>query len=152
MWTVCRIPIYFTQRGCTWVEKRIKRTANRLFLGSEHRGFQIINSVKNKPKFFYLFLSIFISFFPYKKRFFSREIYSQIGLHSLVVCEILTPTSLCWCTGLIVGGGGGRNFRTFIVVLCSDMATSFQMIYNVCISNTTYQSIIIIPRVDPVLA
>ena len=28
--------------GCTWVKKRIKRTASRLFLGSEHRGFQLI--------------------------------------------------------------------------------------------------------------
>ena len=26
----------------TWVKKQIKRTANRLFLGSEHRGFQLI--------------------------------------------------------------------------------------------------------------
>ena len=45
-----------------------KRTANRLFLGSEHRGFQLINSIKNEPKNVYLFLSIFLSFSPYKKR------------------------------------------------------------------------------------
>ena len=35
--------------------------------GAEDRGLQFINSVKNEANFFYLFLSIFISFFPYKK-------------------------------------------------------------------------------------
>ena len=46
-------------RGCTWVKKQIKRTANRLFLGSEHREFHLINSVKNETKknyvYFYLY-------------------------------------------------------------------------------------------------
>ena len=46
--------------GCTWVKKRIKRTAIRLLLGSEHRGFRLINSVKNEPQNFYLFSSIFV--------------------------------------------------------------------------------------------
>ena len=51
----------------TWVEKRIERTENRLLLGSEHQGLQFINSVKNEPKNFDVFLSIFKSFFPFKK-------------------------------------------------------------------------------------
>ena len=38
-----------------------------LFLGAEHRGLQFINNVKNVAKKLYLFLSIFISFFSYKK-------------------------------------------------------------------------------------
>ena len=51
------------------VKKRIKQTANRLFLGSEHRGFQLLNGVKKTNlKITISFLSIFISFFPYKKR------------------------------------------------------------------------------------
>ena len=53
-------------KGTHGLKKRIKRTANRLFLGSEHGGFQLINSVKNEPKKLYIFLSIFKSFFPYK--------------------------------------------------------------------------------------
>ena len=50
------------------VKKEIERTANRLFLGVEHRGLQFINSVTNEPKKLYLFLSIFTSFPPHKKQ------------------------------------------------------------------------------------
>ena len=60
----CFIHMFHTYEGCTWVKKRIKRMANRLFSGSEHRGFQLINSVKKEPKKLYLFLSIFKSFSP----------------------------------------------------------------------------------------
>ena len=49
-------------RGCTCVKKRIDRTANRLFLGYEHRVLQFINSVKNKPKNVYLFYLYFYHF------------------------------------------------------------------------------------------
>ena len=37
-------------RGCTWVRKRIQRTAKRQFLGAEDRGLQFLNSVKNEAK------------------------------------------------------------------------------------------------------
>ena len=40
----------------------IKRAANRRFLGSEDRGFQLINSIKNKPKKDIYFIYIYIIF------------------------------------------------------------------------------------------
>ena len=43
-------------------------TVSTIKIESEHRGFQLINSVKKEPEKSYLFLSIFISFFPYTKR------------------------------------------------------------------------------------
>ena len=61
--------------GSTWVKKRIERAASsRLFLGSEYQGLQFINSVKNEFKNVYIFLSIFISFSPYKKRIVRTKI------------------------------------------------------------------------------
>ena len=42
--------------GLERVKKRIKRAANRLFLGPKHRGFQLINSVKIELKKMYLHL------------------------------------------------------------------------------------------------
>ena len=73
--TLNRYFIYFLKSVYTPVSynmgyKRIERAAKRLFLGAEHRGLQFINSVKTNQKcyiYFYLFLSIFISFSPYKK-------------------------------------------------------------------------------------
>ena len=35
---------------CTWIKKRIERTAKRLILGAVHRGLQFLNSLKNKAK------------------------------------------------------------------------------------------------------
>ena len=42
---------------CTWVKKLIERAAIRLLLGSEQRGLQFINSVKN---FLFIFIYIYI--------------------------------------------------------------------------------------------
>ena len=53
--------------GAHGLKKRIERMANRLFSWYKHRGLQYINSVKNKPKKLYLFVSILHNFSPYKK-------------------------------------------------------------------------------------
>ena len=66
--------LWMDSSGCTWLKKRIERTASRLFLGSEYQGLQFINSVKNEFKNVYIFLPIFISFSPYKKRIVRSKI------------------------------------------------------------------------------
>ena len=53
-----------TVKGSTWVKKRIKRTANRLFLGSEHRGFQLIKSVKKTNLNIYVYFYLYLYHFP----------------------------------------------------------------------------------------
>ena len=47
--TITHIPRVFhvAVPAGTWVKKLIERTVNRLFLGTEYRGLQFINSVKN---------------------------------------------------------------------------------------------------------
>ena len=53
--------------GAHVLKKRIERTANRLFLGFEHRGLQFINSVKNNLKMYLYFCLYLYQFSPIKR-------------------------------------------------------------------------------------